>query len=89
MTETSGFLFMLLGLMVFLLFVLLRRVSVLSGMIRDLSKKLDNTVKELENSNARFLSGNLTQGAASKTVPNPVIAAISAAVNKYRMENNQ
>jgi len=78
MPETYGFLFFLMGLTVILLLYLLSRVSNLTRMVNKLGKML----KEAETNKALISQGD------TKPVPNAVIAAISAAVNQYRLDNN-
>ena len=79
MAEMTGFMFFLLGLIIILLFFLISRVSALTKSVKSLSLML----KEVK---ANQLSASLETG--SGAVSNAVIAAITAAVNQYRMENS-
>ena len=84
MAEMPGFVYFLLGFIILLLFILISRVSALSKMINTLRDML----KEAEADRALYIQGTSPLGSGSKAVPNAVIAAITAAVNQYRMDNN-
>ena len=78
----AGFLFLLLGLIVILLFYLISRVSSLTRAVISLKKSLKDAETNIIAQNT--ISAPIKGAAAA--VPNAVIAAISAAVNQYRTE---
>ena len=83
MSGQMGFMYFLVGFIILLLFILIGRVSALTRTVNGLKKSI-------KNAEANILSRNSVQGSAqagNTTVPNAVIAAISAAVNMYRSEN--
>ena len=78
MTEMYGFMFFLMGLAVILLLYLVSRVSALTRTVNKLGKML----KEAEANRVVYAPQD------TKSVPTAVIAAISAAVEQYRLDNN-
>ena len=82
MSGQIGFLFFLVGFIILLLFILIGRVSSLTRTVSGLKK----TIKDTEANIITHLAPP-SSGAGQKPVPNAVIAAISAALDQYRMEN--
>ena len=82
-----------LGLIIILLFILIKRVSALKKIIEEISIKLNSLEPvAVPEGPARAAPAPAMKpapvAAGSAEVPNAVIAAISAAVNQYRVENN-
>ena len=81
MNEVTGFIFIFLGFIIVLLFHLIGRVSTLTRSINNLKKSIRETSGTLNAQEATSFD------TSHQAVPNAVIAAISAAVNQYRIEN--
>ena len=76
-----GFLFFLIGFVILLLFILIKRVSTLAN-------KIDAVHKAINALEAKFAPEKMASSlGAGSVVPNAVIAAISAAINQYRLDN--
>ena len=78
-----------LGVVITLLFILIARVSALGKMINAIDKKLIAAAPVAEAKKVVSIPKSAAPplGAGPVTVPDAVIAAISAAVNQYCIEN--